>query len=94
MRGFAIAGLACGFLGSVMLASLALFRRKQGSWFVYGDLGTACQFQGDGRTSDHDGLDTKGADALLARARWWTRIGFALLAVGFLLQLISTLTAP
>jgi hypothetical protein len=94
VNGFAIAGLACGFSGSVMLASLALFRRKQGNWFVYGDLGTAYRFQSNGRTSGQDGLDTKRADALLTRARWWSRIGFALLAVGFLLQLISTLTEP
>lgn len=93
MKELAISGLACGFLGSAMLASLALFRRKQGNWFVCGDLGTAYKFQGDKSDPKSNCLDTRRADRLLRSARCWNRSGFVLLALGFLLQLIALLTA-
>ena len=93
MKELAIAGLVCGFLGSLMLASLSFFRRKQGNWFVYGDLGTAYKFKGDEGEVQQAGFDTRKADHLLRFAKWWNRCGFALLALGFLLQLLALLTA-
>jgi len=93
MKELAIAGLTRGFLGSLTLASLSFFRRKQGNWLVYGDLGTACKFKEDESEVRQTGFDTQQADRLLRCAKYWNRSGFALLALGFLLQLIALLTA-
>ena len=75
-----------------MLASLSLFRRKQGNYFVYGDLRTAYKFRADEKEAKQSDFDTRRADSLLRITRCWNRSGFALLALRFLLQRIALLT--
>jgi hypothetical protein len=93
MKELAISGLATGFLGSALLASVALFRRKQGSWIVYGDLRTAHKVKGDKGDTEAGSFDTRKADRLIGLAKWSYRSGFVLLAVGFLLQLIGVIVS-
>jgi len=93
VKELAITGLVCGFSGSLMLASLSFFRRKQGNWIVYGDLGTAYKLKGDDGEVQQTGFDARKADRLLRLTKWWSRCAFTLLALGFLLQLITLLTA-